>query len=100
MSVTDIMGGSTVTRGGRRSTTWDSPWQSGKTKLVRVPEALVEEILSLAHLLDRGETLPVTVKNKATRKEAADSFLMTIRPRDRRRAKRLLYKFIDSIKDD
>ena len=67
---------------------------------MRVPEALAEEILSLAHLLDRGETLPVTVKNKATLKEAADSFLMTIRPRDRRRAKRLLYKFIDSIKDD
>ena len=89
-----------MTRGGRRSTTWDTPWENRKTKLVRVPEALVEEILSLAHLLDRGETLPVTAIEETTLKDRADKFLMTIPPRDRRAAKRLLYKFLDSIKDD
>jgi hypothetical protein len=67
---------------------------------VRVPEALAQEILSLAHLLDREEILPVTAKEKTTLKDRADKFLMTIPPRDRRAAKRLLYKFIDSINND
>jgi len=93
-------------RGGRRSTTWASSWQSGKTKLVRVPVALAEEILSYALLLDRGEVpsvtdqkeiLPVTDKNRETLKAAADKFLVTLPPKDRRAAKKLLYKFIESV---
>ena len=99
MSVTDNLGDKNMTRGGRRSTTWDTPWENRKTKLVRVPEALAEEILSLAHLLDRGETLPVTAKEETVLKDRADEFLLTIPPRDRRRAKRLLYRFIESIEN-
>jgi hypothetical protein len=97
MSVTGNMEEKTMPRGGKRSTTWESPWRNGRTKLVRVPEALTQEILAYALQLDKGEAPPVTDKNEAALKEAADSFLMTIRPRDRRRAKRLLYKFIESI---
>lgn len=44
-------------KGGRRSTTWDSPWESGKTKLVRVPESIAEEVLTFAHRIDRGERI-------------------------------------------
>ena len=89
-----------MTRGGRRSTTWDSPWQSGKTKLVRVPEALAQEILGYALQLDKGEVPRVTAQNGEALKEAADEFLMTIPPKDRRKAKRLLYKFLDGINDN
>jgi hypothetical protein len=65
-----------------------------------VPETLVEELLRIARAMDEGEALPVTgnqAKDQAALKEAADTFLMTIPPRDRRDAKKLLYKFIDSV---
>ena len=29
-------------------------WKSGKTKTIRVPEAIAEQILSIAHVIDEG----------------------------------------------
>ncbi len=50
-------------------------------------EALEEELLEIARLLDEGGSLPVTgketVPNEAALKEAADTFLTTISPRER-----------------
>lgn len=31
-----------------------SKWTSGKTKLVRLPEAIIPEVLEIAHLIDQG----------------------------------------------
>lgn len=93
-------------KGGRRSTTWDSPWINAPTKLVRIPIAITEEILALAHRIDQGEKL--TDENEKTTSEGddvktlqekADRFLVSIPPKDRRAAKRLLYRFIDSLKN-
>lgn len=95
-------------KGGRRSTTWNSSWVNVPTKLVRVPIAIAEEILTLAHRIDRGEKIvkeegeKVTneSENTKTLQEKADRFLMTIQPKERRAAKRLLYRFIDSLKEE
>lgn len=95
-------------KGGRRSTTWTPGWKSGKTTVIRIPEVLVEELLRVARVLDDGGTVMLmegdshvtgdtAEGNETALKEAADSFLMTIPPRDRRAMKKLLYKFIDSI---
>jgi hypothetical protein len=98
-------------KGGWRSTTWTPGWKSGKTTVIRVPEVLAEELLRIAKLLDEGGELPVTgseselnihvtgdsIIDEAALKEAVDIFLITIPPRDRRSAKKLLMKFIESI---
>lgn len=60
----------------------------------RVPEVLEERLLEIARVLDEGKALPVT-GNEAALQEAADTFLMTIPPKERLKAKRLLYGFIE-----
>lgn len=40
--------------GGRTRGTWDSKWRLGKTRLIRVPLAISEEILEIARSLDSG----------------------------------------------
>lgn len=42
--------------GGRTSGTWDAKWQMGKTKAIRIPLAISEEILEIAKALDSGRT--------------------------------------------
>jgi len=46
-------------KGGRTSGTWESSskWQHGETKIIRVPAALVPEILDYARWLDRNRSL-------------------------------------------
>jgi hypothetical protein len=39
---------------------YESKWLSGKTRTIRVPVALVEQILSLARQLDAGEPLDMS----------------------------------------
>ena len=39
-------------KGGRTKTTWEGGWNSGKTKTIRVPEALAESVLEYARKLD------------------------------------------------
>jgi hypothetical protein len=93
-------------KGGRRSSTWNSPWVNAPTKLVRIPIAITEEVLALAHRIDRGEKLTETEEKTTGESESvealqekADRFLLSIPPKDRRNAKRLLYRFIDSLKE-
>ncbi|MEH1959854.1 MAG: hypothetical protein V7L05_08200 [Nostoc sp.] len=41
-------------KGGRRGTTWNSQWNHGDTKHIRVPAALEEQIIEFARALDSG----------------------------------------------
>lgn len=41
-----------------------SKWIRGKTTVIRVPEALSDEVLRLAHLLDEGKTVDDVTKSK------------------------------------
>ncbi len=42
-------------KGGRRDTTWNSQWNHGNTKHIRVPAALEEQIIEFARALDSGD---------------------------------------------
>ncbi len=94
-------------KGGRRSTTWAPTWKSGKTTVIRVPEAFEDRLMEIARVLDEGGECHVAGNNRlvtdnkaideAALKEAANTFLMTVPPKERQMAKRLLYKFIDTI---
>ena len=89
-------------KGGRRTTTWQPGWKSGKTTVIRVPEALTEKLLEAARVLDEGGEIDFNLSKKSlvtdnTLEEAADAYLMTIPPKDRRNAKRIVYGFLKSI---
>ncbi|PHJ58003.1 hypothetical protein VF06_30800 [Nostoc linckia z4] len=45
-----------MNKGGRTSTTWESgsTWRSGKTKLIRVPQAIADEVMRCAREIDSG----------------------------------------------
>src|SRR4028119_1036617 len=102
--VTRNVGKNAMPKGGRRSTTWTLGW---KTAVIRVPEALEEQLLEMARVLDEGKECHVTGNDglvtdnraidEAALKESANTFFMTILPKERLKAKRLIYKFIDSI---
>lgn len=52
-------------RGGyREGAGGKSKWVRGKTTVIRVPEALAEEILRLAKLLDEGKSVDDVTKSK------------------------------------
>ncbi len=42
-----------------------SKWKQGRTRTIRVPVALAEQLLEVAHRLDEGESLEVTQDNGA-----------------------------------
>jgi len=42
---------------GRNNTTWTPAWNHGKTQVIRVPAALIPEILDYARWLDRNRSL-------------------------------------------
>lgn len=44
-----------VGKGGRRGTTWQAQWNHGKTKHIRVPAALEQQIIEFARALDSGQ---------------------------------------------
>lgn len=46
-----------VLQGGRNASTWAAGWNSGATKVIRVPEVLADEIMNYARALDNGESL-------------------------------------------
>ncbi|PHJ57382.1 hypothetical protein VF14_24565 [Nostoc linckia z18] len=48
-----------MSKGGRTSTTWEggSTWRSGKTKLIRVPEAIADEVMRCAREIDAGKAV-------------------------------------------
>jgi hypothetical protein len=41
--------------GNRTPTTWDSGWNSGVTKTIRLPVALANEVIRYARALDNGD---------------------------------------------
>ena len=43
-----------ASKGGRRKTTWNESWNHGKTKHIRVPLALCDQIVQYARNLDSG----------------------------------------------
>ena len=47
-----------MSRGGRRSTTWAPTWNLGKTKTVRIPVAISEELIQIARQIDNGNLDP------------------------------------------
>lgn len=50
-------------RGGYRIGSGNKPkWKSGKTKTIRVPEAIADEVMSIALDLDQGKSV-VTLRN-------------------------------------
>lgn len=52
-------------RGGKREGSGGKPkWIHGKTTVIRVPEALAEEILRVAKLLDEGKSVDDVTKSK------------------------------------
>ncbi|MBD2411882.1 hypothetical protein FACHB389_15680 [Nostoc calcicola FACHB-389] len=48
-----------MNKGGRTSTTWEtgSTWRTGKTKLIRVPEAIADEVMRCAREIDAGKAV-------------------------------------------
>ena len=44
-------------KGGRTSTTWANSWLSGKTKNIRIPEVLENEVIAYARARDKGQSL-------------------------------------------
>lgn len=54
-----------MSRGGRREGAGSKPkWIHGKTKVIRVPEALADRVLELAQLLDEGVAIEDVTKSK------------------------------------
>lgn len=43
-------------RGGKRVTSFQPTWNLGKTRLIRVPEVLADDLLARAKRLDAGES--------------------------------------------
>jgi hypothetical protein len=48
-----------------RKSTWKSGCKFSQTKLIRVPIALVDQLLEIAHKLDSGEVLDLVTKQKS-----------------------------------
>jgi hypothetical protein len=88
-------------KGGRRSTTWTPGWKRGKTTVIRIPEVLEDELLRIARVLDENGELPAVEEgnsiDKNVLKESANAYLLTISPKERLKAKKLIYGFIESV---
>ncbi|MEH2123077.1 hypothetical protein [Nostoc sp.] len=56
-----------MSKGGRKSTTWQPGWNGGKTTTIRVPVALKDDILTYARavdsklLINESEKIPVLI---------------------------------------
>jgi hypothetical protein len=53
-----------MSKGGRRSTTWNPAWNLGKTKVIRIPEAIADELIEIARHLDSGNKCVLQDKNE------------------------------------
>jgi hypothetical protein len=67
-------------KGGRKATTWKagSTWRNGKTKMIRVPQALTPKILDYARALDSCIFLPPglgDILNKLMVLQAIDEYI-------------------------
>ena len=59
-------------KGGRRSTTWKNNWKHGKTKPIRVPSVLANQIMEYAVALDSGNA------HHVSQEELQKTFLLAI----------------------
>lgn len=50
-------------KGAGRRSTWKSGCKFEDTKLIRVPEAIAEQVLQVAHQIDSGESLIIDTKS-------------------------------------
>ena len=50
-------------KGSGRKSTWKSGCKFEDTKLIRVPKAIADELLCIAHKLDKGESLDLETKS-------------------------------------
>jgi len=57
-------------KGAGRKSTWVSGCKFEDTKLIRVPKAIADVLLKLAHRLDAGEDLELETKSKRQEKQA------------------------------
>lgn len=60
-------------KGGRRSTTWNPAWNLGKTKVIRVPEVIAEQLMEIARHLDDGQNCLLQDKNTSNNSHVTDN---------------------------
>jgi hypothetical protein len=88
------------TRGGYRPKAGrKSKWKSGKTKVIRLPEALISQIMKLAHAIDKGEKVTKSAKpnNNQNLRKAADRYLMTLPRREKQEAMKWINRFLKTL---
>lgn len=94
------------TRGGYRTGAGrKSKWKSGKTKAIRLPEALISQIMKLAHAVDKGEKVTIksdsltksTKPNDQNLRKAANRYSMTLKPRERYEAMKWINRFLKTL---
>lgn len=61
-----------MSKGGRRSTTWSPAWNLGKTKVIRIPEAIADELMEIARHLDNGNKCLLQGKNENNNSHVTD----------------------------
>jgi hypothetical protein len=66
-------------KGSGRKSTWKSGCKFEDTKLIRVPKAIADELLNIAHKLDSGETLDLVTKPKGQLSLLGESSLEIIK---------------------
>jgi hypothetical protein len=62
-----------MSKGGRRSTTWNPAWNLGKTKVIRVPEKIADELMEIARHLDRGQKCVLQDNKISTNSHVTDN---------------------------
>lgn len=92
-------------RGGYRANAGrKSGWSTAETKTIRVPEALAEQILEVAHRLDSGESLGFDTKPnidlerlEVIKQELLKDQVLTRKTKDRSVVKRGIEAFIQKL---
>ena len=89
-------------RGGARQNSGPDPnWRHGKTRTIRVPIALADQILELAKKLDEGQTLEIAPRRhdyEALGTDVLKDPLVTRRGKDSGSVKRTIAAFILRLK--
>lgn len=71
--MTDQQGSWGGARPGAGNPEFKPKWKSGKTMVIRVPEAIADEVLAVARRIDQGETVTLSSNNAADREQLQDS---------------------------
>lgn len=65
-----------MSRGGRKTTTWQPGWKLGKTSVIRIPEVIKDDLFEIARHLDDGGTCLLQGNEEA---QASDAKLDALR---------------------